>query len=119
MMIALENPKTGDRKWLVVGWNWRFLLFGPCLGIPLFLRGLTVWGSAMLILWCLEFVAAYDTTARSGVLELGLGFGMAGLSVFLACKGNALVARKWFARGYDFVKPDSAEARYTVEKWGL
>jgi hypothetical protein len=119
MMVVLENARTGDRKRLGVGWNWSFLLFSSCLGIPLFLRGLTVWGSVMLTLWCLDIVAAYIMPDGSGVPELWPSVGIVGLSAFLACKGNALVARKWLARGYDFAKPDSAEARYAMESWGL
>ncbi len=119
MMIALENPRTGERKQFGVGWSWSFLLFSSCLGIPLFRRGLTVWGSVMLILWCFQFVAVYVVTSKADGLELGLGLAIVGLSAFLALKGNGLIARKWLARGYDFVNPDSAEARQAMEKWGL
>ena len=118
-MIALEHPRTGERKRLGVGWNWNFLLFSSCLGIPLFLRGLTLWGSIMLVLVCVQFFAAYVATASLDGLELGIGIAVAALSAFLALKGNGVIARKWLARGYEFVSPDSAEARDAMEKWGL
>jgi hypothetical protein len=119
MRIALENQRTGDKKWLPVGWNWSFLLFSPCLGIPLFRKGLPVWGAVMLALACIEFIAANVATEGWGALDLAAAIAAACLSFYLAWKGNALVARRWVAKGYDFAKPESAEARYARQKWGL
>ena len=119
MRIALENRRTGDRKWLAVGWNWNFLLFSPCLGIPLFFKGLPVWGAVMLTLGCFEFVTMSIVTGDSSTLQLVVVIAATFASGYLAWKGNALIAKKWLARGYEFVMPDSAEARYAREHWGV
>lgn len=121
MLVMLENTRTGDRKPLVVGWNWTFFFFSSFLGIPLFMKGLTSWGAVIVILWGLELALPLGMTATTQPNPLGLVSGalIAVLSVFLAYKGNGLIARKYLARGYDFAKPDSAEARYAIEKWGL
>ena len=72
----------------------------------------------MLMLVCLQLVAANIATG-SADLQLAVAIAAACFSVYLAWKGNALIARKWFACGYDFVQPDSAEASYAREQWGV
>ncbi len=121
MVVILEDTSTGDRKPLVVGWNWTFFFFSSFLGIPLFRKGLTAWGALIVILWGLDLALPLIMPATAQVVTLNLMSGavIAVLSVFLAYKGNGLIARKYLARGYSFAKPDSAEARYAVEKWGL
>ena len=119
MRIAVKNPRTGDRKWLAVGWNWSFLLFSPCLGIPLFRKGLPVWGAVMLLLGSLEFAASDLSTDMLPDLQTTIALTAAGVSAYLAWKGNALIARKWLSLGYDFVQPDSPEVRYACEQWGV
>ena len=121
MVVVLEDTSTGDRKPLAVGWNWTFFFFSSFLGIPLFRKGLTAWGALIVILWSLDLALPLIMPATAQVVTLSLVSGtvIAVLSVFLAYKGNGLIARKYLARGYSFAKPDSGEARYAVEKWGL
>ena len=101
-----------------MGWNWSFLFFSPCLGIPLFRKGLPVWGAVMLLLGSLEF-ASDLLTGTFPNLQRTIAVTAACVSAYLAWKGNALIARKWLSRGYDFVQPDSPEVRYACERWGL
>ena len=119
MRIAVKNPRTGDWKWLAVGWNWSFLFFSPCLGIPLFRKGLPVWGAVMLLLGSLEFVTSDLSTDTLPDLQTAIALAAAGVSAYLAWKGNALIARKWLSHGYDFVQPGSPDVRYACERWGI
>ena len=121
MVVMLQNPRSGDRKAMVVGLNWSFLLFSAFLGLPLFFAGLTGWGAAVLLLWGLDFALPFiaPDPAALGRLALAPYASLVLLSLFLGFKGNGLIARKYFARGYDFAKPDSAEARHAADKRGL
>ena len=121
MPVMLENPRTGDRKPLNVGWNWTFFLFGGFLGLPLFWNGLTIWGAVILLLWALDLGLPYilPATTGLGLLSLGPALAIAGLVVFLGLKGNGLIAKRYLARGYEFARPDSAETRYAIQRWGL
>ncbi len=87
----------------------------------MFRKGLTAWGALIVILWSLDLALPLFMPATTQVVTLGLVSGavITVLSVFLAYKGNGLIARKYLARGYSFAKPDSVEARYAIEKWGL
>jgi len=50
MSISLQHPGSGRVKILPEGWSWSCFFGASFLGLPLFRRGLTVWGSAMLVL---------------------------------------------------------------------
>ena len=97
MVVMLEDASTGDRKPLVVGWNRTFFFFSSFLGIPLFRKGLTAWGALIVILWSLDLALPLIMPATTQVVTLSLvpGAVIAVLSVFLAYKGNGLIARKY------------------------
>jgi hypothetical protein len=118
MRVMLEKPGTEVRQAVDVGWNWSFFLYSSFLGLPLFRKGLTTWGALVLILWGLDWalpVIVPDATVGAMLVPAGA---IAGLSVFLGYRGNAMIARRYLARGYEFVRPESAEARQAARAWG-
>jgi hypothetical protein len=117
MRVMLEKPGTQERQALDVGWNWSFFLYSSFLGLPLFRKGLTVWGAIVLILWGLDLALPYIVPDATEVAILVPAAAIAGLSVFLGCRGNAMIARRYLARGYEFVRPESAEARQAARAW--
>jgi hypothetical protein len=119
MLVMLEKPETGEHKALGVGWNWSFLLFSSFLGLPLFRKGLPVWGALILILWGLDWALPLITPDATVTAILVPGAAIAGLSVFLGYRGNAMIARRYLARGYQFARPQSVEARLAAQRWGL
>ena len=119
MQIALRHPGTGNFKFVQTGWSWSIFLGAGCLGIPLFFRGMALWGTFMLILWSAQLAVAFGTSEYAETLEWILGFAVAALCLFLGCRGNAQTGRHFVACGYEFAYPDSAEARIAAENWGL
>jgi len=119
MLVMLEKPGTGEHKALGVGWNWSFLFFSAFLGLPLFFNGLPVWGALALILWGLDWALPMITPDATAAAILVPGSALAGLSVFLGYRGNAMIARRYLARGYQFARPQSTEARLAAQRWGL
>ncbi|MEM7223157.1 MAG: hypothetical protein AAF495_09280 [Pseudomonadota bacterium] len=121
MVVMLEDARTGDRKPLSIGWNWTFFFFGPVLGIPLFWRGLTAWGAAIVFLWALD-VALPLFLPRVPHLEFTVvvpAVLIAALTIYVAYFGNGIIGRRYLAQGYDFARPYSAEARAAAQRWGL
>jgi hypothetical protein len=51
MSILLRNRSSGETKEVKIGFSWILFLFAGCLGVPLFLRRLYVWGGVFLALW--------------------------------------------------------------------
>ena len=51
MQVALRHPNTGSFKFIDTGWSWPIFLGAGFFGLPLFFRGMAMWGTAMLILW--------------------------------------------------------------------
>jgi hypothetical protein len=121
MIVMLENPRTGDRKPVKVGWSWTYFLFSWMLGLPLFRNGLVLWGALVVVCWSVDFGLPYilPPTAEPGLLILAPPVAIACLAVFVGLQGNAMVARRYLAQGYVFAKPDTAEARHAQQQWGV
>jgi hypothetical protein len=119
MQVALRHPNTGNFKFIDTGWSWPLFLGAGCFGVPLFFRGLALWGTVMLVLWFLQLAVPFVAVANGDTLEWILSFAVAGVCLFLGFRGNALSARHFVACGYDFAYPDSVEARAAAENWGL
>lgn len=119
-MVMLENPRTGDRKAVKVGWSWNFFLFSGLLGLPLFTSGLTHWGALIVVLWSLDLGLPFilPATAEPGPLVLAPAIAVGLLALYLGFKGNGMVANRHLQRGYDFAQPESVEARHARQHWG-
>jgi hypothetical protein len=102
MSISLQYPGTGELKVLDEGWSWSCFFGATLLGIPLFRRGLMVWGAAMLVLdistLIVDWIDAEEAARLYGWLAL---VGLAA-SVFFGLRGNAMAARHALARGWQY-----------------
>jgi len=121
MRVALRHPETGDVKFVPTGWSWSLFLGAGLFGLPLFARGLALWGTAVLALWCLQLAVPLAAAPDSdpGPIEEVLFLAALALCAYLGFRGNALSARHYIACGYDFADPRAVEARIAAEAWGL
>jgi len=120
MRVTLKHPSSGRLKFVETGWSWSLFLGAGALGLPLFFRGMALWGAVMVVLWSLQLAEPFIAPdGDADTLDWILTLGVAGLCFFLGFKGNALTARHYLACGYDFAEPDSVEARLAAESWGL
>jgi len=117
MQIALRHNGTGTLRFIDTGWSWSLFLGASFFGLPLFFRGLALWGTLMVILWFLQVALSLAEVGET--LQWLVTFAVAGMCLFLGYQGNALSARHFIACGYDFAHPDSPEARFAAERWGL
>ncbi len=118
MKVTFRNPRTGELKNVKVGWSWTCFLFSGLLGIPLFLRGLDLWGLIMALYWLVfmlgdHFIGFSEITSR--ILEV------ASLSVyiFLGIKANEMTAKNYLKQGWEFVDPDSDGVKLAKVKWRI
>ena len=121
MKISLRHAGTGDLRTVNIGWSWSLFIASGFLGLPLFFRGMALWGTVMMITWCVSFVPPIVTGPDAGfhIMDWSLTIVTLTLCVFLGLKGNALTAKRYFSLGYEFANPDSGEARVAAESWGL
>ena len=117
MQVALRHPSTGSFKFIDTGWSWSIFLGAGFFGLPLFFRGLALWGTLMLVLWFLQLAAPMIVPADADMIEWLLTLAVLGLCVFLGFRGNDLSARHFLACGYEFAYPDSTEARIAMARW--
>lgn len=110
MSISLRYPGTGAVRVLDEGWSWSCFFGATALGIPLFKRGLMVWGAAMLVLdistlivhWIIHTDAAANLYGWLSLVGLTA-------SLFFGWRGNAMAVEHAMARGWQY-----ADAR---RKW--
>lgn len=119
MQVALRHPGTGKFKFVDTGWSWSIFLGAGFFGLPLYFRGLALWGTLMLVLWFVQLTVPLVAAANGAMLEWLLTFAVVGLCFYLGFRGNALSARHLVACGYEFADPQSPEARIAAERWGL
>ena len=121
MQITLRHAGTGDSRVVKTGWSWSLFFASGFLGLPLFFRGLALWGTIMMVAWCLRVAAPLyaGTGANGNTLDWILTTILMALCVFFGLKGNALTAKRYLSLGYDFADPDGAEARAAAQSWGL
>ncbi len=119
MQIHLRHPGTGDFKTLDTGWSWLLFLACGFLGLPLFFRGLALWGAVMLVLWCLRLAPplAMGPGETGESLDWILTLALMALSVFVGFKGNDMTANRYFSLGYRFAKPDDGAADAGARRW--
>ncbi|HVO14849.1 MAG TPA: hypothetical protein VMV26_06530 [Alphaproteobacteria bacterium] len=120
MRVTLKHPASGRLKFVETGWSWSLFLGAGALGLPLFFRGMALWGAVMVVLWSLQLAEPFIAPdGGTDTLDLILMLAVAGLCLFLGYRGNALTARHYLACGYEFAEPDSLEARVAAQSWGL
>jgi hypothetical protein len=119
--VGLVNRRSGEQKYVKVGFSWVLLFFSGLLGIPLFLRCLYVWGAIFLVL-CILYVFTPqmlpDTVHAVGAYLL-LSWAFLTLQIWVGMKGNEMTAKNLLENGWSFSNPNAQETRFAMTKWNL
>lgn len=121
VVVGLVNQRSGEHKYVKVGFSWVLLFFSGVLGIPLFLRRLYVWGAVFLSLWVLYVFSPQilPDTAHSAGTYLSLCLVFLALQIWIAVKGNEMTAKNLLENGWSFSSPNAQESHYAMMKWDL
>jgi len=103
MQVALRHPGSRKIRFIRTGWSWSIFLGAAFFGLPLFFRGLALWGTVMLGLWFAQLGVSLAVT-QGDTLERMLDLAVLGASVYLGFRGNALSMRHFLACGYEPVE---------------
>jgi hypothetical protein len=131
--ILLENPRTGERFRVKVGWSWTLFLFSWVFGIPWFMRKIWMMGCIPLILVLLtptedyaglSFSETFVPAFKSGneaddPIFMILGTLVLAFSIFSGVKGNEFTIKHYIKKGYRFAEPNSEEVRYFKNKHNI
>jgi hypothetical protein len=99
--MLLENPRTGAVKPFRGGFDWVLFLFSGVLGIPLFLRGLFLWGGVFVGLWVVGLALVWILPRNwSLVGQVILAIIFFGLQLWLGFHGREQILRAYVARGW-------------------
>ncbi|NLN60283.1 MAG: hypothetical protein GX147_06200, partial [Deltaproteobacteria bacterium] len=84
--VVFKNSRTGEMKEVKVGWSWTCFLFSGFFGLPLFLRGLMMWGGIMAGAWVVNL---WLMTSVPEFLFIPFSI-ETGLSIYFGLKANEL-----------------------------
>lgn len=116
MSVALRHPVSGRIKVLREGWSWGCFLGVGLLGLPLFSRGLAVWGAVMVTVNTVALVLGFESTKSAAALANGVWVAALGLDLFLGLKANDMAIRRYLSLGWEFA--DRVPARWRAEAAG-
>ena len=102
MSVSLRHPTTGELKVQPEGWSWGCFLGSFLLGLPLFRRGLVVWGSVMVVFNTVLLVAQYIPTDRASAVYQAMSVIGGGLCVFFGLKANRMAIDRYLDLGWEF-----------------
>ena len=105
MSVTLRQPDTGEIKIMPEGWCWSCCLFCGVLGLPLYRRGLQVWGSAMVVFNIVLIIVSLIPTERADRLDLGLTIVGIGLCIFFGARANRMAIDRYLDLGWQYADP--------------
>src|SRR5260370_16561043 len=90
MTVTLRQPHTGEIKVMQEGWSWGCFFGSFILGIPLYRRGLQVWGSAMVAFNVVAILAGQVPTEEAATLYGWMSAVGFGLAIFFGMRANRM-----------------------------
>jgi hypothetical protein len=102
MSVTLRHPATGQTKVLQEGWCWGCFFGSGILGLPLYRRGLQVWGSLMVTFNIVVLIVAMIPTQRAATLYLWLSVIGFGLCLFFGLQANQMALDRYLAQGWEY-----------------
>ena len=105
MTVTLRHPQTGEVKVLQEGWSWGCFFGCGILGIPLYRRGLQVWGSAMVAFNVVALLAGQVPTDEAATLYGWMSAVGLGLCVFFGMRANPMAIERYQSQGWEFADP--------------
>ena len=101
MTISLRYPRTGETKVMQEGWSWGCFLGSGILGLPLYRRGLQVWGSVMVAFNVVALVVGSVPTERAATLYAWMSVIGLGLCIFFGMKANEMAIDRYLSHGWE------------------
>jgi hypothetical protein len=105
MTVTLRQPRTGEIKVLQQGWSWGCFFGSGFLGIPLYRRGLQIWGSLMVAFNIVVLLAGFVPTERAAMLYGWMSAIGLGLCVFFGMRANQMAIDRYRDLGWQFADP--------------
>jgi hypothetical protein len=101
MSVTLRQPQSGEIKVLQEGWSWGCFLGSGFLGIPLYRRGLQVWGSLMVAFNIVFLLVGFVDTEEAATLYAWMSVIGLALSVFFGMKANQMAIERYRDLGWE------------------
>lgn len=119
--IAFRNPQTDEVRHIKLGWSWSLYNFSIVFGLPLFWRGLYLWGGLIVAIWAvvLASLALIADGEHRFTIAMGAIAVMLGVDTYLAMRGNELTAKRLLQKGWEFAEQDPLTVKIAKKEWGI
>jgi len=104
MSVTLRHPVTGQIKVHQEGWSWGCFFGSGFLGLPLFARGLYVWGAVMLVFDITMFIVGWIATSDAETLYGWMSMITIAASLFFGMKANQMATNRAVLNGWEFAE---------------
>jgi hypothetical protein len=105
MSVSLRHPRTGEIKVMQEGWSWSCCIGSGILGLPLFRRGLQIWGSVMVVFNIVALIVGFGSSENAVTLYGWLTVIWIGACVFFGMKANQMAIDRYVSLGWEFTDP--------------
>jgi hypothetical protein len=102
MSVALRHPVSGEIRIQQEGWSWGCFFGAGVLGLPLFRRGLPVWGAAMLVFDVIAFIVGWIDTDNGQSFYWWMSMIGIGASLFFGFRANGMAVDRALTDGWEF-----------------
>lgn len=113
MSVVLRHPVSGQTRILREGWSWSCFFGIGLLGLPLFSRGLAIWGAVMVTVNAVALALTLESTKSAAELANWVWLATLGLDLFLGLKANDMAIRRYLNLGWEFA--ERVPARWRAE----
>jgi hypothetical protein len=101
MSVALRHPQTREIKIIAEGWSWGCFIGSGILGLPLYRRGLPIWGSVMVVFNIVALIVGFGSSENAVTLYLWMSVIGFGLCVFFGIKANQMAIDRYLSLGWE------------------
>jgi hypothetical protein len=104
MSVTLRHPVTDEIRIQQEGWSWGCFFGAGVLGLPLFRRGLPVWGAAMLVFDVTAFIAGWIDTDSGQSVYAGMAAVGITASLYFGFRANAMAVDRALVQGWNLAE---------------
>lgn len=117
--VLLKNKSSNEIKRIKIGFCWPCFLFSFFFGLPLFQRGLNVWGGLMTGTSFLYIILNSSDSVKQRESAFIILLAIIGLSIYLGFKCNELTAKNLLEKGWQIEEDENSNLALAKERWSL
>lgn len=117
--VLLKNENSNEIRNIKIGFSWPCFLFSFFFGLPLFQRGLNIWGGVMTSASFLYVMLNTSDSVKQREAAFIIFLAIVGLSIFLGFRSNELTAKSLLEKGWKIIESEDSNLALAKERWSI